>query len=79
MKTLEATKPKTTASAPKGKGFKAPALTVDTVEIDEHCTGSRWAAADIEHLARIVAIIAMGQAAHAARIVNELLPSEPGR
>lgn len=53
-----------------------PALSIDTVEVDAHCTGSRWTAGDIDHLARIVAIIAMGQATHAARIIAELLPSE---
>ena len=45
--------------------------------MDEHCTGSRWSGSDMDHLARIIAIIAMGQAAHAARIIAELLPSEP--
>ncbi len=42
-----------------------------------HCTGSRWTADDLNALARIIAIIAMGQAVHAAQIIAELLPAEP--
>jgi hypothetical protein len=68
MKALEKEKPKPAASPPKAKGTSAPALEIEAVEIDEHCTGSRWVADDPDHLARMIAIIAMGQAAHAARI-----------
>lgn len=66
-------------SAPSGAKLKpeAPALTVSPVEISDCCTGTRWSANDVDHLARIIAIISMGQAAHAARIITELLPSEP--
>jgi hypothetical protein len=53
------------------------ALAIETVEVDAYCTGSRWTAVDLDHLARIIAIIAMGQATHAARIIAELLPSQP--
>lgn len=56
---------------------RRPALAIETVHINQHCTGSRWTVADIDHLARIIAIVAMGQATHAARIIAELLPSEP--
>ena len=52
-------------------------LGITKVDINEHCTGSRWTAADLDLLARIIAIIAMGQATHAAQIINELLPAEP--
>ena len=52
-------------------------LTIEEVDINEHCTGSRWTAGDLELLARIIAIIAMGQSAHAAQIIAELLPAEP--
>lgn len=64
-------------STAKAKGVRLSALTIATVEVDEHCTGSRWASVDMDHLARIIAIIAMGQAVHAAIIIAELLPSEP--
>jgi hypothetical protein len=53
------------------------ALAVEKVVVDASCIGSRWTAADLHLLARIIAIIAMGQAAHAARIVNALVPAEP--
>lgn len=76
MKAVDATKATPAASA-EAKNAQAPALTIEVVEIDANCTGSRWTAADVEHLARIIAIIAMGQAAHAARIITESLPSEP--
>jgi len=52
--------PKPKASAPKPEGT---ALTIDAVPVDAHCTGSRRAAADLDLLARIVAII--GPSAHA--------------
>jgi hypothetical protein len=68
---------KPAASPRKAKGVSAPALEIEAVDVDEHCTGSRWLAADPDRLAHIIAIIAMGQAAHAARIISELLPSEP--
>ncbi len=77
MKALANTNSKPSGSASKAKGSQPPALAIDTVAINKHCTGNRWAAADIDHLARIVAIVAMGQATHAARIIAELLPSEP--
>jgi hypothetical protein len=77
MKALDTTKARSAKSAPKPKGPQPPALIIEPVEVDADCVGSRWTAADIDHLARIIAIIAMGQAAHAARIIAELLPSEP--
>lgn len=52
-------------------------LAITEVSIDQHCTGSRWEAADIDLLARLVAIIAMGQAAHAASIINALASGSP--
>jgi hypothetical protein len=54
-----------------------PALNVEGVEINEHCVGSRWATADIDQLARVVVMIAMGQATHAAHIISELRPLTP--
>jgi hypothetical protein len=75
MKVVDATKAKPAASDPKTRG--AAALTIEAVAVNADCTGRRWTAADIEKLARIIAVIAMGQAAHAARIITELLPFEP--
>jgi hypothetical protein len=67
-----AEKGKAAATTPPGA-----ALAVERVVVDANCTGSRWAAADLDLLARIIAIIAMGQAVHAARIINALAPSGP--
>ena len=52
---------------------------VDTqsVAIDDHCVGDRWSAHDETRLARLIAIIAMGQAAYAAHILEDLLPVTP--
>ena len=55
-----------------GQSHATP-LRIDSAEVSEHCTGSRWIVTDAGYLAKIVAIIAMGQATHAARIINELL------
>lgn len=52
-------------------------LAITQVPIDNHCIGSRWEAADLHLLARLVAIIAMGQAAHAASIINALVSGGP--
>jgi hypothetical protein len=54
----------------------AHALTTATVDIDQHCIGDRWAVKDVERLARLIAIIAMGQATHAAKIIAELRPAD---
>lgn len=52
-------------------------LKTGPVPIDVHCVGDRWIAEDQVQLARLVAIIAMGQAAHAAHILRQLLPAQP--
>jgi hypothetical protein len=55
----------------------AAPLAVEQVAVDANCIGSRWTVDDLNLLSRIVAIIAMGQAVHAARIINALLPVAP--
>lgn len=47
------------------------------VPIDEDCTGDRWSPQDETQLARLIAIIAMGQAAYAAYILKELRSPTP--
>lgn len=42
------------------------ALTTEPVAIDGHCVGDRWTVEDEDRLAKLIAIIAMGQATHAA-------------
>jgi hypothetical protein len=80
LRSSDATQMKTNAKSVGGPGTQTsqpPALAIEAVEVDAHCIGSRWTTVDIDRLARIIAIIAMGQATHAARIIAELLPSEP--
>ncbi|AMN55872.1 hypothetical protein ACP90_13025 [Labrenzia sp. CP4] len=45
--------------------------------IDDNCTGERWQVQDSDQLARLIAIIAMGQAAQASHILSELIPAKP--
>lgn len=72
MTVVEKTTPK-----PKAPAVKTTALAIDAVPVDADCTGSRWAASDLDLLARIVAIISIGQATHAARIISALEPAAP--
>jgi hypothetical protein len=64
------------------KGAKAKAmaphpLSMKAVPIDNDCTGDRWTAQDEGQLAKLIAIIAMGQADQAAQIVSKLSPAAP--
>ena len=52
-------------------------LSTESCPIDDDCTGERWEVLDNEELARLIAIIAMGQAAQANHILSDLLPAEP--
>lgn len=52
-------------------------LQIDETEIDENVTGFLISITDLDELAKAIAIIAMGQADHAARIVADLEPNEP--
>jgi len=52
-------------------------LLTQPVPIDENCSGHRWSAQDEAQLAKLIAIIAMGQASYAAYILKELLPAAP--
>ena len=66
------------SSAPRPTPLKPkPALLSEPVAIDTHCCGERWVVGDADLLARLVAIIAMGQAVHAAEIVRKLQPASP--
>jgi hypothetical protein len=66
----------------KSKGVKAKVpsplpLATKAVAIDADCTGDRWNVQDEAELAKFVAIIAMGQAKEAARILAELASPAP--
>jgi len=52
-------------------------LTTSPCPIDADCTGERWVVNDEVELSRLIAIIAMGQAAQAAHILQELSPAAP--
>jgi hypothetical protein len=52
-------------------------LRTEAVPIDDNCIGDRWTTKGETQLARLIAIIAMGQAAYAAHILEELLPAAP--
>lgn len=62
---------------PAPKATIALPLLTENVPIDNHCSGDRWSAQDETQLARLIAIIAMGQAAYAAYILKELIPATP--
>lgn len=53
-------------------------LQTKNVRIDTHCLGERWSAQDQTKLAKLIAIIAMGQADYAASILKNLKNREPG-
>lgn len=65
------------AEVPRPKTSTPHPLLTEAVPIDDHCSGDRWSAQDETQLARLIVIIAMGQAAHAAHILKELLPTTP--
>lgn len=54
-----------------------PPLECQPCAIDEHCIGERWAPVDDDELAALVAIVAMGQAAQASHILEQLVPAKP--
>jgi hypothetical protein len=67
---------------PAMEGKKPPkslphALLTSAVPIDPDSVGDRWTVQDIDRLARLIALIAMGQAIHAAKIIGELAPAFP--
>ena len=45
--------------------------------VDADVSGLTWAVADLNSLARLIAIVLLGQSQHAARIITELEPSSP--
>jgi hypothetical protein len=60
-----------------GKAKAPHPLLTESVPIYDDCIGDRWTTQDETQLARLIAIIAMGQAAYAAHILKELLPAVP--
>lgn len=54
-----------------------PAVQSTVVPVNAHVIGHEWAVADIDELGRLIAIILLGQAEHAAEIISTLEPSLP--
>jgi hypothetical protein len=52
-------------------------LNVTTVNVDADCEGERWDVHSEEYLTKVIAIVAIGQAKHAAEIIRTLIPAEP--
>lgn len=52
-------------------------LISEAVPIDSYCTGVRWQIANASILARLIAVMAMGQATYAAHILKTLSPAGP--
>jgi hypothetical protein len=52
-------------------------LSINGVPIDADCTGNRWSVADQSQLGKLIAVVAMGQAIHAAEIIAKLKPVAP--
>lgn len=53
------------------------ALKILNRAIDDDCVGLKWTVENEIHLAKLIAIIVMGQAAQAASIINQLVPAKP--
>ena len=62
---------------PTSAEAEGSALTIVEVAVDDHCVAHCWTPVNNELLAKLIAIIAMGQAAHAARIITGLSPAGP--
>jgi hypothetical protein len=56
-----------------------PAIFSRTVDVDDNVTGHLWLVDEIHELAEIIAVIALGQAEHAAEIVHAIGPIVPVR
>lgn len=52
-------------------------LTIEVVPVDAHCTGNRWSVGDKDKLAKLIAVVAMGQAVHAATIISKFKAAAP--
>ncbi|CAI7727449.1 hypothetical protein WT0BACILLUS_03725 [Bacillus altitudinis] len=54
-----------------------PSMSSQIVDVDDNVTGHLWSVGNISELAQIIALIALGQAEHAAEIIHELGPVIP--
>lgn len=54
-----------------------PALESSSVLVDDDVAGLQWGVDDFEELTKLIAIITLGQAEHASRIIRNLESNEP--
>ncbi len=47
------------------------------VKVDKDVSGLSWEVSDFKELAKLIAVVAVGQSAHAARILEKLEPNQP--
>src|SRR5579863_4910136 len=52
-------------------------ITSSIVDVDDDVLGMHWDVADLDALAELIAIIALGQASHASRIIQALEDRAP--
>ena len=52
-------------------------LKITPASIGPDSSGTKWVVGDVDHLARIVVIVAMGQARHACQIIARCQPATP--
>lgn len=67
----------TVSTEPAAEVASPTTISTAACTVNEHCVGDHWTVGDLELLARLIAIIAMGQAKHAARIIADLQPAVP--
>ncbi|HHK7932051.1 hypothetical protein LZ337_12985 [Serratia marcescens] len=53
------------------------ALLSEDVDVDDDVCGLLWSVNDLNDLSKLIAVITLGQAQHAARIIHELEPNGP--
>lgn len=59
------------------RGFLLAAINSVSVVIDDDVTGFVWSVPDVAVVARLIAVVLLGQAQHAARIIAALEPAAP--
>ena len=57
--------------------FGLAAIDTERVVVDDNVTGFVWSVSDVAVVARLIAVVLLGQAQHAARIIAELEPAVP--
>src|SRR5262245_53629455 len=79
MTAIKSGTPASTLATKEKKPTEPPqhALRTGAVPVDGNSVGNRWIVQDFDRLAGLIALIAMGQALHAAKVIRDLTPAEP--